>query len=1574
MAELGNRFVVRNVVHVPVAAILSDIMTDRFLKSLPLWNPDHQGGEPDPGGALDLLEQVERILADDRDGEISVEEWHRYLDWTRHPRFLGSLPDRKTRERWAETTFPVILMSGINLGTIFSWRVTDHPERTLLQEMTGDRIQKWSYEQVGRRSAAMAASFIDSAGGEPTVALYTENSVDGACADLGCLLHDIPVSPLSTHLDVEELVDIFGRLDVNLAVTDTFERLEKLLVVRERIDRPFLIYLLDLDSVSGENDCLSMNESLAGLGPGEVERILADRTRLSLTDTATVMFTSGSTGRQKGVSFSQYNMISKRFARAAALPAVGEDEVLLSYLPLFHTFGRFLELQGMIFWGGTYVFVGSGASDRLITLLPEVQPSGLISIPARWEQIYERCLARMKDTSGRGSESDAFRRVVGNRLRWGLSAAGYQEPRVFRFFQEQGIDLCSGFGMTEATGGITMTPPGEYEDNTVGIPLPGVITRYSDLGELQVTGPYIARYLEPEADVGEEDDPDEVAGDGGGGTVPGDNWLRTGDLFARTSSGYLQIIDRIKDIYKSSRGQTIAPLRVERKFTGVPGIKRTFLVGDGRYYNVLLIVPDFDDPVVTAAGSPDELEEYYHQIIAEANRDLAPYERVVNFEVLERDFDADRDELTPKGSYKRKHIEENFRDPIKRLYERRSIDLTTGDLTVHIPHWFLRDLCVLEGDIVVTEEGLFNRLTMRTLSLRRLDDGNSVLIGDLVYAIEGDRIDLGFLSRMAQLWMGNPDLIQFAPCREGWDMPMREISAQVRIPVREEKEYRVPEMPGVSAFQDSRLAVLNDLFVQALFGESEEALKAVGELDGHLRRATPLVADLIRHRLGALAYHPVLKVRAAAYRILLLDEPVKDYRLIMPMFLQSGLPFLDDEAIRTIAGSSIERRKLESLRQRHHSYRVQLDWPADESTRRIMSDVFRMMADFARHQPEYYTAIRAELVAWSLLDLDPRLAADAGAEFERLGNWFKTWLRGTRAPDPPAEWEGKIGFQEAISESEIEQLRTILVGTDFLSETLYLAFEAEAFSIRDVPPHGIWVSRVLSLSEHRLYRVSVNTTEGQHFDVLIVVSRDPDEDSILETNNWLIAIRGYPYGPPVVPAFGCSRAELGAWSLEFTGELTVWDRIREYAGWGYKEGGVPEAPAWRTLYIRAMSAFIRGWLYSGRRIVPGDLSPMNVVVPEPDYRRGSRILSIAGWSPFTGPLSIVEPLLLNFYHQTVNHYPRLGSRLDLRWICDACVEALGETEGIRFLEELLEEVSDAGRPDHAGLTEVIREVLTELRSAWYAPIVLRCALDRYRDWEFRNPSATPSARDEEVRELYRLYRLDRMPEISRYWLYRHTYFRHISDKVREAMDGLLRRMFLDPDRRPTQMVELSDLQSMLQDPSDRRVFSHLVFPTATDQVYEVVEVSELEQEKVIVRSEIVDRSGGTYTVRSPLEPAEVGQLYRIFVRSGYQVKLSDRDQYLLIIDLREQVVGGIRYRVEAEEVVNLDGIVVSAGLQSRGLSSALLEDFCSRMAGQGMKVVRTHFHIQHFYFRHGFQVHERWGGLVRFLEPNTSIG
>ncbi len=83
-------------------------------------------------------------------------------------------------------------------------------------------------------------------------------------------------------------------------------------------------------------------------------------------------------------------------------------------------------------------------------------------------------------------------------------------------------------------------------------------------------------------------------------------WLPTGDIFRKRESGHYEIIDRIKDIYKNSKGQTVAPGAIEQKLAHVPGIARSFLVGDGRDYNVLLIVPDLEDPVLSEGPDPEQ--------------------------------------------------------------------------------------------------------------------------------------------------------------------------------------------------------------------------------------------------------------------------------------------------------------------------------------------------------------------------------------------------------------------------------------------------------------------------------------------------------------------------------------------------------------------------------------------------------------------------------------------------------------------------------------------------------------------------------------------------------------------------------------------------------------------------------------------------------------------------------------------------------------------------------------------------------------------------------------------------------
>ena len=139
--------------------------------------------------------------------------------------------------------------------------------------------------------------------------------------------------------------------------------------------------------------------------------------------------------------------------------------------------------------------------------------------------------------------------ITGGKLKHGLSAAGYLDPEVFYFFQDNKINLISGYGMTEATGGITMTPPNDYQPDSVGKPLPGIDIKLAEDSELLIKGVYVSSYYFSKSN----------------NSTLIDGWFHTGDIF-KEKNGHLYIIDRKKDIYKNTRGQTISPQKIENMF------------------------------------------------------------------------------------------------------------------------------------------------------------------------------------------------------------------------------------------------------------------------------------------------------------------------------------------------------------------------------------------------------------------------------------------------------------------------------------------------------------------------------------------------------------------------------------------------------------------------------------------------------------------------------------------------------------------------------------------------------------------------------------------------------------------------------------------------------------------------------------------------------------------------------------------------------------------------------------------------------------------------------------------------
>ncbi len=535
----------------------------------------------------------------------------------------------------------------------------------------------------------------------------------------------IPV-PLYQDAVAEEMAYVLENCAARFVVAADQEQVDKVLEVQERVKViDHVIYLDPRGLRKYDHSRLHSLRDIQAEGRAAHERYEAELQRreaaITYDDTCVMLYTSGTTGRPKGVVLSNRNIIETS-KNSAEFDHLRPGDEVLAYLPMAWV-GDFIFSIGQAYWVGFCVNCPESA-DTMMTDLREIGPTYYFAPPRVFESQLTNVMIRMED-AGRFKRWlfrvfmdharkvgpalldgkpvgawDRFKYALGNLFVYGplkntlgfsLVRVGYTAgeaigPEIFDFYRSLGINLKQLYGQTEASVFITQQPDGEVRSDTVGVPSPGVELKIGDNGEVYYRSPgtFVEYFKNPES-TRDTKDPE--------------GWVATGDAgFIEPETGHLRIIDRAKDVGKMADGRLFAPKYVENKLKFYPNILEAVVFGNGRDYCTAFINID-----LTAVGNWAERNNIayasYQELaghprvmamiqdhIEEANQSIAEDEmlsgcQVHRFLVLHKELDADDGEMTRTRKVRRRFVEEKFDDLLNALYIGKTEIYTETEVT-----------------------------------------------------------------------------------------------------------------------------------------------------------------------------------------------------------------------------------------------------------------------------------------------------------------------------------------------------------------------------------------------------------------------------------------------------------------------------------------------------------------------------------------------------------------------------------------------------------------------------------------------------------------------------------------------------------------------------------------------------------------------------------------------------------------------------------------------------------------------------------------------------------------------------
>lgn len=511
------------------------------------------------------------------------------------------------------------------------------------------------------------------------VALYSETRAEFYLADVGVLSNGCVAAALYTSYPLPDQITNLRTMDAKAIFVEDPKTLEDLRAAAGDFGSRMRWILL-----TGEAENAIALDQLRALGRSALanDPSFFDTIRASFSDEnhAILYLTSGATGEPKMALATHRALVANIDMGPAALP-LGPSDSTLAFLPSAHIAQRVVLELLPIRMGVTVWF-----SEGLVKLpqeLKTIRPTFLLAPPRVWERVFASIKLEISKRNatvrkmfhgavGVGAEVSRLReegkpvpRVMraafkladrlifskirarlGGRIRIAASGAAPLGKELAQFYAAIGMPLIEGYGLTEG-GVVAFNPIDRPKSGSIGVKLPGVELRLAGDGELLVKSPALfSGYL---------NDPAATA------SVLRDGWLYTGDIAEFDSDGYVRITGRKKELIVSSNGKKIYPARIEGLFKTEPIVNQVVLVGDRLPYVTALVT-------VNASEVAPSVVAEVRQAVARVNKQLAPFEQIRKFRILERDFSIETGELTPTMKIRRSRVLENHREAVSQLY------------------------------------------------------------------------------------------------------------------------------------------------------------------------------------------------------------------------------------------------------------------------------------------------------------------------------------------------------------------------------------------------------------------------------------------------------------------------------------------------------------------------------------------------------------------------------------------------------------------------------------------------------------------------------------------------------------------------------------------------------------------------------------------------------------------------------------------------------------------------------------------------------------------------------------------